>query len=1080
VRLRHSESLQVLLLACITLALVQPAIAQVNSTIEGVVIDSSEAVVADATVTITNQATGVSHTSVSNHVGLFRVPALPGGIYRVEVEATGFRAWVLNDLVLEGAQVRSLSVPLEVGAQEETVEVRATAVAVETGRIATGAEIPAATIEQAPLPLRNVYRGLVAMVPGVTGTGGGGNDNYNPEATYGINAAGQKAQHNEYQMDGVQIANSSRGGETYFSPQPDMVEAVNVTASEFSAEKGRFSGARIQVFTKAGTNTYRGAFSEFYTNNRLQARTISQSALPEARRDEFGGTLGGPIVRDRTFFFVAAFGLRETTASSSTSTVETPEFRNFIISEYPNSIAAELFRRGTPLAEPSMNIETIGQHMARLPGRLAVPDTWARDMPLMGVAVVNQSIPRRGLQVSGRVDHHFANYKDRLTYSYLVQNRYTVSRPVRPQFSGNPRPAANSMHRVSWIRTFSPTLISETSFNWIKTAGGSFPHPAKDHVGGYFMETPGVNITGMGQVTPGFGAVWWGHNDFSVRQVFGWSRGAQNLRFGIDIDHQRDDDPFTGGYGRAQFVFANVLDFAQDYPFSQTGPVMDTRTGQTATGITQNIRMNYIAPFIQNTWRVNHSLTLNAGLRYDDFGHIGSVTNLGTPIPQFTYSAGQSIAEGSMQAIGGDKSRISADRIYGWSPRAGVGWDVFGDGKMAVRGGWGLYYNKLGSLAWIARINPPTWAEPSVTVQQANPLFSYSMGPNFQVPPSAVIEIDPYGGLVGQRVGVAGAAPGMRAPRTQSWMLSIQRTLGERWLFDASYNGNRSDRQWIATDINRFAGDLLDGTLDRLHPSFGVINQGQTYGRANGHLGTLMVQRRFSQGYSLRGMFNFGRAMDNFSTIASTGPGNPGNIADWNDIESQYSRANFDVSRRLAIEGLLALPSPWSTGIGGQVLGGWMLSAVAILQTGTPFDVFTNAVYPTGDFNADGFRYDFPNIPAFGTTIPGSPKRRDFINGVFVREDFPLPTADGVRGVQGTLPRNSYTGPGFANVNASLSKSFSLGREGMRLEFRADAFNLFNRVNLNAPQGNLTSAQFGRSTTSSGARQFMFGARVSF
>jgi hypothetical protein len=268
--------------------------------------------------------------------------------------------------------------------------------------------------------------------------------------------------------------------------------------------------------------------------------------------------------------------------------------------------------------------------------------------------------------------------------------------------------------------------------------------------------------------------------------------------------------------------------------------------------------------------------------------------------------------------------------------------------------------------------------------------------------------------------------------------------------------------------------------LNRLHRSFGVINQGLTIGRANGHLTTLMVQKRYSHGYSLRAMFSLGSAKDNFSGIASTGPGNPGNIADWTNVNEQYSRASFDVKRRLAIEALFNIPSPWRNGVRGHVLAGWTLSALTVLQSGMPFDVFTTAVYPTGDFNADGFRYDFPNLPAFGAKLPGSPKRSDFLKGVFQSSDFPLPNAGGVRGVQGTLRRNLYDGPGFANVNASLSKSFPLPSPNTKLEFRVDAFNVFNRVNLDAPQGNLTSNQFGRSTTSSGARQVMFGARISF
>ena len=353
------ETLGFLLLAGTLSMFVDSASSQSTSVVEGTLVDASNAAVPEAKVTLTNQATQVAYRSTSNSLGVFRVAALPLGIYRVEIEATGFKPWVETDLALEAGQVRTLNVALEVGAAQQTVEVRATANAVETGKSATGAEISPVTIQEAPLFSRNIFTGLVAMVPGLTGTGATTLDNYTPEAGYGISAGGQPNYVNAFQMDGASVENASRGGQTYFNPPPDMVEAVKVNSADFSAEKGRFSGASIQVFTKSGTNSFHGNVSEYHTNNHLQARTISQIALPASRRNEFGGTVGGPVIKNRTFFFGSFFGLSSSSIRSSTNTVETPEFRQFIISQYPSSIAADFFRVSKPIVEASTGILTI-------------------------------------------------------------------------------------------------------------------------------------------------------------------------------------------------------------------------------------------------------------------------------------------------------------------------------------------------------------------------------------------------------------------------------------------------------------------------------------------------------------------------------------------------------------------------------------------------------------------------------------------------------------------------------------------------------------------------------------------------
>jgi hypothetical protein len=223
----------------------------------------------------------------------------------------------------------------------------------------------------------------------------------------------------------------------------------------------------------------------------------------------------------------------------------------------------------------------------------------------------------------------------------------------------------------------------------------------------------------------------------------------------------------------------------------------------------------------------------------------------------------------------------------------------------------------------------------------------------------------------------------------------------------------------------------------------------------------------------LKAIFNVGRST-NWADLTTDGFSST--LEDWTNPQAKAGRASYDVKKRLALESVLALPSVWRTGFGYSLLGGWHLSNIVVLQDGLPFSVITSQPYPFGDFNADGFNYDYPNTPVFGSKIPNS--RGDFQKGVFTKADFPLPA----QGVPGNLGRNVFTGPGFANVNTRVAKAFSLPGlgENTKLEVSGELFNAFNRVNLAAPASDMTSATFGRSTTSSGPRQVQFGARVAF
>jgi hypothetical protein len=572
-------------------------------------------------------------------------------------------------------------------------------------------------------------------------------------------------------------------------------------------------------------------------------------------------------------------------------------------------------------------------------------------------------------------------------------------------------------------------------------------------------------------------------------------RANHNIRMGLDVDHQTDFDDFTDNDKRPSFSFANLLDFAQDLPISQSGPAVYTPTGGTAYNYLMQ-RIFYMGPFIQDDWKVTRRVTLNLGLRYDYFGHIGSLKNNRVSIPKFAPGPGQTfadqIANGFMKDYG-DGYQVPG-RVDGFAPRIGFGWDIFGNGSTALRGGYGIFYDRYGNEAYRSETNPPLWAVPSINIFENAP-FSYMLGPNFLPPPGFTAQPNPRGGIEGTLVAAQGVQPTISAPRTQQWMASLQHTIGHNLLIEGDYYGTHASDLLMITDVNRFPGDLIinNGVLKRLNAYFGAINYSYGVGASDSNYASFMANKRFSHSWALTGIFTFGKATDDNSSFG-TGAVNSGNIVDALDPATQHGRADFSIAKRLSLDSTFIVPDLWNKSWKSKLLSGWRLEEIGILQSGLPFSVYCSApfspVYQVPgdsstpivanggcDYNADGFNYDFPNEPAFGNHI--SADRSKFLTGLFTASEFPAPPL----GKPGNLGRNTFNGPGLVNFNAEFAKATSMPwftQEGATFEFRADIFNLFNRVNLGLPVSDMASSLFGQSTSQEQPRTVQFGIYIKF
>src|SRR5580704_6803433 len=458
--------------------LAAPANAQFNSGFTGVVTEQSDAVVAGAKVVVTNQDTHVSRFSISTDSGDFRIASLPGGTYTIEVEAQGFKQWVQKDVLLESNEVKTLHPVLGLSTQTTTVEVTGAVASVETDKSNTSLELSETSIHDAPLLGRNVYTSMIELAPGVTGSGlpsggalGSGsanNDSFEQEAGYQINAAGQRQENNEYDVDGSGLNSASRDGVVNLSPEPDFIQAIRVSGATFDAAKGRYSGAYVQVFTKPGTNNFHGTVSEYHTNNVLTSRTEFQScpqasvgcrAFPAFRRNEYGGTFGGPIIRDKLFFFVGAFGLASSNATTDVATVETQDFVQFVQQNFPNSLANTFFKQAPPPSYPTSNILTVSQVEKQNPGFFSTT-AFPADLAAVGTLNIPLSLTHNAYQWHIRTDYDIHESKDRIFFDWF--------RTYSDQLQNDPRPLYRVVvpntgvyAKVDWTHAFSNNLLNE-------------------------------------------------------------------------------------------------------------------------------------------------------------------------------------------------------------------------------------------------------------------------------------------------------------------------------------------------------------------------------------------------------------------------------------------------------------------------------------------------------------------------------------------------------------------------------------------------------------------------------------------
>jgi hypothetical protein len=1080
--------------------------AQFASALEGTVTDPSGGVVPNATVTITNEATGVTQTGQTTNAGYYRFPALPGGLYTLKVSLQGFKTWNREHIRLESTQTRAVNVALEVGSVDsEEVTVTADAPLVETSQGRVSGLIEEDQVKDLPLIGRNFYN-LVVLTPGVTGraTGGGQSyaqanaDIYNNEFGVGMNANGARAESNNFMIDSATVSSSQRNGVVNINPNAESVEEVRVLVNNFNAEYGRNGSVLVNVITKSGNNDYHGSFGAYYTNDSLQSKNYFQEQtanfnIPEFGRKEFTWGFGGPIKRDKTFFFVSGDVLRSDVAVSELRTILTPQFIQFMQQARPNNISTGIARDFPASFTPDRNFRTAGQILgASCSGATPISSPIGSvpcDLPVTGAGIWNETSPRNGFQWTARIDHHFREGKDRIYASF---NRTTTDKvgfgtpEVYPAFTES-SPTSSLQLNTNWTRIVSPNLVNEFSFSWVRPYGELENQNA---------DIPGITVTGLSQpIQVGWGPNIFVQNSFLWSDVITWTRGAHSMKFGVGYTREHADNDSARAVTRPTYSFASVFDFAADQPTSQSQIAIDPRIGAAPDSIKRFHRTQSLSAFVQDEWKLRPNLTLSAGLRYEAFMNITDasddiVTNIEFPVQ--TGNLQSDLASARMVQRQWYLNGGTFGPQHTFAPRLSFAWDPTNEGRMSIRGGVGRFYERMSNQIWDSEHqNLPGYGSASVTIfQPVKPFFalgaSSTLPYGFPLPPGLTAGVRPNGGLLNGTAGVVAADSEMPTMRLDNWFLGVQRSLGRYVVVEANYIGSRGGNMYYRWDINRFAGDLLDGTLNRIMPGFSAVNYAQAIDEShyNGFTFSARVQRK---DLHLGAAYTLGKATDR-SSSATVGPATPRPDA-YGPNDQDEGPADHDIRQKVAVSLNWNLPGP-DSGAGKAILGGWQLSGVLLAQTGVPYTVSCSRSFvPVRDsagvivgnsgcdYNADGTNFDRPNTPSFGDSRSGSDD--DFLNGIFTASEFPVPGL----GQNGTLGRNTFRGPSYFNVDLALVKTIHtpfFTSRGADLQLRVESFNLFNTVNLANPIGDLSNPNFGKSTAALPGRIVQFGVRFQF
>ncbi len=1031
--------------------------------IGGTVVDPTEAVIPGALVACTNIQTGLKRVTQTNQDGIFVFPDLPIGNYALEITKQGFETQKRDSVSLLTGQDLNLRVALSIGNTSQSVEVSGGAPLIQIDSSSIQTSVAERQMQDLPLNGRNALQ-LTTLTPGTVltnvGTESGQQDNT------GLSVNGLRATQNNYQLDGTVYTNRFFDSVPTM-PNPDALQEFTIQSSNYSAEHGG-AGALVQLSTRSGSNEIHGTAFEFLRNTDLNARNFFNLKKPPFKLNQFGGTVGGPIKKNKTFFFFAAQDTQRRSAPSPIS-ITTPSAaeRQGDFSALPGSIVNPT--TGQPFAGkiiPTSLFNPISVSIAN--ALLPLPNSGTQY-----ISSANQNLD--DTQYLAKVDQVFSD-KDRLSVRYF----YDQDNFQRPFNAPNGFFAENLFRNQSITlnetHVFDPTLTATFYASAGRFARTQIPEaPGLKTLQSFGQQVPlgtsvpifpGIraNISGFVDVFSG-GALRQDSTTFDYRAQAVKVWGAHSLNFGAGFERTRidvNDYSYTPGDNtfNGQVTGSALTDFYLGYEsqFFQDN------------GRTFYLREDRPSLYVQDDWKISRQFTLNLGLRWEPWL---PPIDLNNSLTAFVPGAQSRIAPNAPRGLlypgdAGIPESVFKQNWKDFAPRVGFAWNVGADRKTVVRAAYGIFYSfPEGLLYQRTDATQPTDLYLSIPAPQSftNPYLGYSGGtpfPRGHIEPSG---FSSYQFLTPVSGGMLD--PASRVGYTQNWNFTVERQLTGDTALSLAYVGNHAlnimgSRQFNPA-IFGVGATVANENSRRLYPGLGAVELASSYVYEEFNSLQINLTKRATKSLTLLTNFTYGKTIDNTSsaTEGNTGPPNPFNFA------SARGPADFDQEFRFVASAVYSLPRFSFTGFRSVLFNDWQVNAITSLYSGLPFTVVSGT-----DRSRSGIGNDYADV--IGN--PAAPAGVNQVQEYFNTAAF----AQAVIGTFGDVGRNSLRGPAFFDVDAAIFKNF-LFTERWRLQFRAEAFNVENRANFQNPNSTVSAGvTFGRITATSDPRVLQFALKLFF
>ena len=1062
--------------------------AQQSSGLVGTITDSTGAAVGGATITAKNTSNGEVRQATSNDGGEYTIPNLRAGTYELRAEKQGFQLRVVEHVVLDVQSFRTIDFALSPGSVSEQVSVNASSSALQTTESSVSTLLETKVVNEIPLNGRNFLQ-LQLLSPGVTMARGGtftavqiaaqntsiGGGNFSVNGTRDV--------YNDYILDGISFKDWIHGTNG-MNPSVDAIQEFRLSTSNYTAEFGANSGGLVNMITKAGTNRLHGTLYEFLRNDKFDATNFFTNAAgqpkPPLRRNQFGGTIGGPIRSDRTFFFGSYEGFREQRTTTRFNTYPTIAMHSGDFSELlslPEPIVIHDPSTGNPYPNnviPANQVLSVMQQYLDTyipePNRPGLVNNYV--VPLTRSNTTNQYL--------GRLDH-VINDKMQVYGHYVFNQIKNAQQPINPNFSSKER---NFDHNgtLHFTDTINPTTIFDLhiGYNLFKQITSQNLENTTPNISSDLLGINGVSEDPRASGTPAFSTSGFGGLNgastprqwFSERFEYGGSfslvRGNHFIRAGLNVVRHHETFPeiilpngfysFDGtftGYGMADMVLGIPSNF------ELSPEIFDPQYRQTET-----------MPWVQDDWRVTPRLTLNLGLRYElrpwpisksntisniilpPGGGLASIDLAGPCVPNLPVRR----CETSLPTtISDTRSTIGSTDKNNFAPRVGFAYRLDNSGRTVLRGGYGVFYQPEPFNQFIfLSINPPF-------VSFYNRFINTT---NFQ----SWDWFNPTAGIPAGGIQFSYIPRDSSTPYLQAWNLGVERDLGAGVVLDVTYVGNKDTKLWARTWPNQPTPGPGDVDSRRPYTNVSTVAGNEPIGNANYNALQVKVDKRFAKGLSILGAYTWSKAITD-TQAAETGAFVP-DLQDSRNRRGNRGLWSADTRHRMTISTLYELPFGRGRhflnsveGISDKVVSGWQIGAIATVQAGQPLTVT--------------LPFDNPNVGE-GAKLPdllhnpnNGPKT---VEQFFDISAFGLP-AQYTFGNEGI---GVVTGPNLINVDLSVVKNTRL-TERLNLQFRAEAFNAANHAILGDPDTNFGTAQFGQITsTRLDNREIQFALRLVF